>query len=232
MGSLTDGSHKTLLPIGDRPILDWMLQSLTANELTDVTFVCGYNQHLLRDHVAKEHPSIRATWIENDVYDQTNTAYSLFLARETLLASGEDMLLLNGDVVLDHRAISATLEAKGANALATQFDRVGAEEVKVRMQDERIAEIGKHLTPQEAAGESVGINRISAESLPELFNTIDRRIREGEGRREFYEHAFNDMIQRGADFRTADVTSLPVMEVDTPEDYETVREEIAPRLEG
>lgn len=218
--------------MNDRPILNWMLHALEKNGIADVVFVAGFHQGMLRDYVRDNHPSIRATWVENPVFDQTNTAYSLWLARKQML-SGGDMILINGDVVLDHRAIQTTLEAEGSNVLATRFDRCGAEEVKVRLDgDRRITEIGKHLAPGEAAGESVGINRISQELLPHLFDTIQERIDNGNGRKEFYEHAFNALIQDGIDFRTADVTKLPVMEVDTPEDYEDVTRTIASRLEG
>ena len=52
----------------------------------------------------------------------------------------------------------------------------------------------------------------------------------GEGRKEFYEHAFNELVYHGETFTTADVTELPVIEIDTPEDYETARSQFASRL--
>jgi len=209
-----------------------MLNALQANDIHDVVFIAGFHQEQLRDFVAQAHPSVRPVWIENPVYEQTNTAYSVHLSQDHFLASGDDMLLINGDVVLDHRAIRATLANGDGNVLATRFDRCGAEEVKVRLHpDGSIAEIGKHLQPGEAAGESVGINYLKAAFLPEFYSTLRERIENGEGRREFYEHSFNALIQQGALFHTADVTHLPVMEVDTPEDYETVQRALTTRLE-
>ncbi|MFH0883121.1 MAG: NTP transferase domain-containing protein [bacterium] len=231
MGELTTGTHKTLLPVGDRPILSWMLQALKNNGINRILFTCGYQRGLLEKWVAEHFPELEVSWIENPDFSSTNTGYSVWLTREHALADDEDLLLINGDVVLDRRAIAATLNAQGQNVLATRFDRVAAEEVKVRLDGNGVVtEIGKHIDPSDAAGESVGINRLSRPLLDLLFPTLEHRIRYGEGRREFYEHAFNELVNRGESFRTADVTELPVIEIDTPEDYATARRHFASRL--
>ena len=231
MGYLTKSSHKTLLKVADKPILNWMLRALQTNNVRDIIFVSGYHQDQLKQYVASTFADLSVTWVENVDYDTTNTAYSVNLARESVLGSGDDIVLINGDVVLDHRAIQAVLAEPKGNILATRLDRCGAEEVKFRLdKDRRIVEIGKHLSPADAAGESVGINRLSKDHLPALFDMIQQRIDHGEGRKEYYEHAFNALIGEGMEFRPADVTDLPVMEVDTPEDYDTVCAQIASRL--
>jgi len=231
MGDLTTETHKTLLPVGDRPILSWMLQALKNNGINRVLFTCGYLRDRLEKWVNVRFPELEVSWIENPDYATTNTAYSVWLARDAVFEDEQDLLLINGDVVLDRRAIAATLEAEGKNVLATRFDRVAAEEVKLRLDGNGVVtEIGKHLVPTEAAGESVGINRLSRPFLELLFPTLEHRIEHGEGRREFYEQAFNELVGKGQIFRTADVTQLPVIEVDTPEDYEAAKEQFATRL--
>lgn len=208
-----------------------MLQALQSNGINRVLFTCGYRRDLLENWVADNFPDLDVTWIENPDFATTNTGYSVWLTREHALADEEDLLLINGDVVLDRRVIAATLAAKGQNVLATRFDRVAAEEVKVHLDSNGvITEIGKHLVPEDAAGESVGINRLSRPLLEKLFPTLENRIMNGEGRKEFYEHAFNELVYHGETFTTADVTELPVIEIDTPEDYETARSQFASRL--
>ncbi len=232
MGDLTEYRHKTMLKVKGKPILNHMLAALKHEGIGKVCFVCGYRQTELREYVAKHFPDLEVIWIENEIYAETNTAYSVWLTRGELENAGDDMLLINGDVVLDHRAIRTTLDAPGETALAVRRDRVDEEEVKVRLdENELITEIGKHLPPGESAGESVGINRIGASMLTALYDTLEQRINEGEGRKEFYEASFDAMIRAGHTFRIADVTKHPVMEVDTPEDYEEVCASIAPRLE-
>jgi choline kinase len=231
MGEMTVDNHKTLLPIRNKPILKWMLDALLANGVDETIFVAGFHKSLVQNWVSDNFPDLNATWLENPEYASTNTAYSVWLAREAAMVGGDDVLLLNGDVVLDSRVIARTLEPDGLNVLATRLDRVAEEEVKVTLKDGRVTEIGKHLSPQIAAGESVGINRLGCAQLPDLFETLQRRIETGDGRNEYYEHAFNELVQAGAEFRTADVTDLPVIEIDTPEDYREAQEKHASRLE-
>ncbi len=231
MGGITESTPKTLLKVGNRPILQWMLSALLHEQIQEVIFVCGYLKEQIQQFVHDQFPEIQTTWIENEVYAETNTAYSVWLTREVVLAKEEPILLLNGDVVFDYRAISATLSAGEGNVLATRLDRVAEEEVKVRLDSDRwILEIGKQIAPSSAAGESVGINRLSFQLLSELYPVLEQRIRYGKGAFEFYEVAFNAMIQNGTVFSIADVTPFPVMEVDTVEDYEEVEHAIAPCL--
>ncbi len=235
MGDLTAEVHKSLLTVGDRPILSRMLNALDDNAIRRVIFVGGSMQEQLEDFVRTHHGNFEVSWVRNEDYATTNTAYSVMLTDEAM-GRDHDMLLINGDVVLDARAIARTLNGRGAHetvsVLATRFSGVADEEVKVLVKDGRITEIGKHIDPQQAAGESVGINLIARQQLDALYSTLRTRIETGDGRTEYYEHAFNQMVAEGIHFRTADVTDLPVMEIDTPEDYSAVKQELAPRLFG
>ncbi len=233
MGSITESVPKTLLEVGGRAILDRLVNALASSGIEEFIFVDGYLRQQIRSYFHESFPELKAVWVENDEYASSNTAYSVHLTREHLLQHPDDVLLLNGDVVLDERVIAATLASPGGTVLAARFDRVDEEEVKFRLDGSgRMIEIGKHINPQEAAGESLGINRLGADLLPKLFDTLERRIAEGDGRMEYYEHAFNELIQNGAAFYTADVTHLPVMEIDTPEDYEYVQQHIGKKLRG
>ncbi|MCB2211149.1 phosphocholine cytidylyltransferase family protein [bacterium] len=235
MGDLTAEVHKSLLTVGDRPILSRLLIALDDNAIRRVIFVGGSMQEQLEDFVRTHHGNFEVSWVRNEDYATTNTAYSVMLTDEAM-GRDHDMLLINGDVVLDARAIARTLNGRGAHetvsVLATRFSGVADEEVKVLVNDGRITEIGKHIDPQRAAGESVGINLIARQQLDALYSTLRNRIETGDGRSEYYEHAFNQMVTEGIHFRTADVTDLPVMEVDTPDDYSAVKQELAPRLFG
>ena len=231
MGELTKTCHKSLLMVGDKPILSWLLDALVAENINDFIFIGGYRKEDLISFVDREYPECKVSWVENPDYSTTNTAYSVLLGKGVVLMDQQDLLLINGDVVFDRRAIAITLAAEGNNVLAVRGGQVDDEEVKVTLDDAKIiTEIGKHIPYETAAGESVGINRLSTSILPELFDVIKRRCDEGAGKSEFYEAAFNELVQNGAIFNIADVTDVPVMEIDTPEDYAQVNEKVLPRL--
>ncbi len=226
MGDLTLDVHKSLLEVAGKPILSRILDALDNNAIRRIAFVGGSMQEQLQEYVQTHYDHLNVKWVTNPDYDKTNTAYSVWLTDSTV-GRNEDMLLINGDVVLDARAIARTLNGRGehekVSVLATRFSEVADEEVKVLVDDGFVTEIGKHIDPDEAAGESVGINLIARRHLDVLYATLRIRIAKGEGRSEYYEHAFNQMVGERVPFRAADVTDLPVMEVDTPEDFDEVQ---------
>ena len=69
-------------------------------------------------------------------------------------------------------------------------------------------------------GESVGIERITADYGEALFRELDQMILK-EGLIDiFYERAFERLIPQGHTFRVVDTTDFFSYEIDTPEDYE------------
>jgi choline kinase len=88
----------------------------------------------------------------------------------------------------------------------------------------RITEISKTCQPQDALGESVGIEKMTADYSEALFRELDQMI-EQEGLIDiFYERAFERLIPQGHTFRVVDTTEYFSYELDTPEDYERAQQ--------
>ena len=94
----------------------------------------------------------------------------------------------------------------------------------------RITEISKTCRPEDAAGESVGIERMTPDYSTALFRELEQMI-EREGLIDiFYERAFERLIPQGHTFRIVDTTDLFSIELDTPEDFENAQRLIPPAL--
>jgi len=233
MGDLTARRHKCLLDAGGITIVDHILQALMKNGIKEVVFASGFRERELRQHLSGRYSEINFRWIPNPVYNRTNTSYSVWLMKELMLTDNVDMLLINGDVIMDHRSIAATIQAPGETVLAVRLDSVDDEEVKFRVDSSgKILEIGKHIPPSQAAGESIGINLLSRNFLPRLFEILERRIKKGNGANEFYETSFDEAIRSGEEFFVADVTPFPIMEIDTSEDYYNALKTVVPHLQS
>ena len=88
----------------------------------------------------------------------------------------------------------------------------------------RITEISKTCNPADAMGESVGIERITADYSKALAAELDKMITV-EGQIDiFYERAFERLIPQGYTFRVVDTTSYFSYELDTPEDFERAQQ--------
>jgi choline kinase len=94
-----------------------------------------------------------------------------------------------------------------------------------------VTRIGKDVSPRNAYGESIGIEMFSESAIPVLFEELERRIRQGGGKTEFYESAFQVLIDRGLPMRAVNIGRLPAMEIDTPDDYRRACTSIAPLLD-
>jgi len=88
---------KPMIPILGKPILEYQVEVLRRNGLTDITIVTGHLGEAIRDYFGDgSRFGVKVTY-----YDETTplgTAGALYKIYEGL---GEDFLLLNGDVIFD-----------------------------------------------------------------------------------------------------------------------------------
>ncbi len=223
----SDDTPKTLLPVAGVPILRRTMTSLIRCGIDQFVIGTGYLEHMVRDAVAEWFPGLAVTFVTNPVFRQTNNGYSLSLLRPHL--EDHAFILLDGDVVFDLDVIS-TLLGQGPDCLAVRsVGEIGLEEVKVAAdKNDRVLAIGKHIPVRGAMGESVGIELFSADTSRKLFAALDRRMGEGLVN-EYYEAAFQEIIDGGATLRGVDIGTLYASEIDTIEDLRAANSRLAAR---
>ena len=131
---------------------------------------------------------------------------------------------MDSDILCDPAAVAA-VASQPVSALALNRHELGEEEMKVVVDaDNRITEISKTCRIEDALGESVGIEKMSAAYSEALFRELDQMI-EKEGLVDiFYERAFERLIPQGHTFRVIDTTHYFSYELDTPEDFQRATE--------
>lgn len=230
MRPLTDERPKCLLTIGQRTLLQRTVDALLAAGIREIVVVTGYRQQMIRDFLTEHylkaanyngtHPVIH--FIDNPDYEHNNNIFSLWLTRP--YTDGKDFLLLDSDILFDPRMLPAVMACEG-NALALNRHELGEEEIKVIVDaDNRVVEISKVCSIEQAIGESVGIEKITAAYSTALFCELEQMI-EHEGLIDiFYERAFERLIPQGHTFRVVDTTHYFSIELDTIEDFENAKE--------
>jgi len=218
---------KCLLPFRDTTILDNMLDALVMHGVTDVTLVVGYRQELIRAAV-EARGDVRASWVENLDYETTNTINSLWRARAFMR---DAFLYFNADVLFHHEVVGRLLKAPGSR-LAVDHKRCAEEEVKI-VQNEtgRVMEIGKKLDPVRCSGEFIGIAKFEADMNEAFIASLDRHNLELGNVNLFFEAALHDIVGEHSIFEV-DVSDLPAIEIDFPDDLKQAREQIAPLILG
>ncbi|MBN1448061.1 MAG: phosphocholine cytidylyltransferase family protein [Bacteroidetes bacterium] len=227
---LTDGTPKCLLALGGKTILQRTIDNLLANGVDSFVIVTGYLHEQIEAFMRTQYPHLRPQFLHNDLYASTNNIYSLWLTRETV--RGENILLLDSDILFDARIVGALLASPHENSLALNRDiAVGEEEIKVRLDEEqRIREISKVIPLAAAAGESIGIERFSSSFVDMLFVTLEEMVVQEKRVDIFYEAAFERVIERGCDLFAVDISEFPCMELDTVEDFRAAQRHILPEL--
>jgi len=237
---LTNDTPKCLLKVGERSLLQRSIDALVGNGVNEFVFVTGYLHEMIEDFVGKQYPELKCTFIYNDVYESTNNIFSLWLARPE--AENEDILLLDSDLLYDPQIVGRVLAADADNVLTLIKHPLGEEEMKVVTDaNGSILEISKTCNPVDAAGESLGIEKMGKSYTSALYKELDimmnaeRYITNAEGktidqRDIFYERAFERLIPQGHTYQVLDVTDLFSCELDTVEDFNTAKELIPASL--
>jgi choline kinase len=226
---------KCLVDVGGRPLLARALDALAAAGLTDVVIVTGYREDVLQAFLTDyPRPRVagaaqRITTIRNDEYARTNNAYSLWTARARVPGP---MILLDGDLLFAPEVALRVLASAGEAVLAVdRRDDLGDEEMKVSPgPDGTILAVNKTMDPRASIGESIGVARFTASAAQALWDRLGAQIAAGQ-RNVFYELAFEQLIAAGWSFVIADVSGLPCMEIDTPDDL-AAAQRLAERMEG
>ncbi len=225
LGALTEERPKCLVDVGGRPILDYQLDALRLAGVTELVMVVGYREEAVRAHLAR-YPEFSVTFIGNPDYANTNTAYSLWLARHEMTS---DFLYFNGDVLFHPQLVERLVTAPAENALAVEHKRCGDEEVKVILDGSRITAIGKEVDQNSSFGEFIGIARFSGRVGPLFRKTLEEVIERRKLLKNYFETAVDLMLDQ-APFTSVDITDLPCIEIDFPEDLERARTVVLPRF--
>lgn len=219
MGSLTGTQPKCLLTVGGRSLIEAQVGSLERFGVHDITVVVGYRGDRIRERLKS-----RVSYVENRRYQETNSLYSLWLARHRLL---DGALVLNADVWAPSSLIRQLLQSPAEDAaLIDCGHELGAEEMKVKLAKDRIVGFGKQLCAAEAGCENVGILKFGRESGRRLADILDRLVLAG------HENAWAPLafgeIARERPLWAVPTGGVPWIEIDFPEDLERARHLVAP----
>lgn len=226
---LTNFTPKCLLKIGERPLLQRSMDALCQNGITEFCIVTGYLHEQIEQFVNEHYPNVKITFIHNADFATTNNIYSLWLARP--VADGEEILLLDSDLLYDSNIVKRVLHNEADNVLTLIRHELGEEEMKVVVDTEgSITEISKTCSPKAAAGESLGIEKMGRSYTKALYAELETMMNDEHLENKFYELAFERLLRQGHTYKVLDVSDLFSCELDTVEDFENAKQLIPAEL--
>ncbi len=201
---------KPLTPLVDgRTIMRQQMDNLEKAFGADlrVMTVIGFKLEL----IIEAFPNV--AYVYNENYDQTNTNRSLLKALR--IASDGGVLWMNGDVVFDPAVLERAkpLMEAGTSFICVNTSATAEEEVKYTVDaDGNVALLSK--TVENALGESVGINYISAADRADLIAGL-----EACADTDYFERGIEIAIEKvGMKVIPLDISDLFAVEVDFEDD--------------
>lgn len=198
-------------------------RSIMKQQIDNLSSVFGENYRVMivvgfkLEAIIERFPE--ATFVYNELYDQTNTSKSLLKA---LRASNDGgALWLNGDVVFDPEVLARVLPLieQDQSFVVVNTSKVSDEEVKYTLSQEGfIKELSKKV--EAGLGEAVGINFVSSSDKQKLIG----RLAEVEDQDYFERGIELGIDQDGLKFQAVDISDLYAVEVDFAEDLDRANE--------
>jgi L-glutamine-phosphate cytidylyltransferase len=218
---------KCLVHVGRRSLIERQIDVLRAAGIDDIVVIVGYQSLHVRRTCGKS-----ITYVENTRYAQTNSLYSLWMARPLLY---EGFVVLNCDVLFHPALLQDLLTSRHENALLLGYREAnqppfGDEEMKVKVRHGRVVDMSKSMDPTEADGENLGIVKFGARGAAALVAIMDRLVSE-QRLREWAPRAFAEFAQQHP-LHAIGTRGLPWIEIDFPEDYDRAVRDVLPQIES
>jgi choline kinase len=229
-----DGRPKCLLEFGGRSLLSRQMAGLADYGVRHVELVVGFEADRIIEHVGRlsRRPEVSFSW--NARYLE-GSVISLGTARDTL-GAGVDTLVLDADVLFHPHILERLVNTRHPNCFLLDRDfEAGHEPVKIAVGDDQILDFGKRLESGldfDTLGESVGFFRFDSETSADLARRCADYDRGGRGDAP-HEDVLRDLVREHPGLcRAEDITGLPWLEIDFPEDVERAAREVMPAIEA
>jgi choline kinase len=230
----TDDRPKCFAEIGERRILDWVLEAL-ASRTSPIVFIGGYRIESVR----AAYPAF--TFRHNDAWANNNILASLFYAEQDMddgfVSSYSDIMFRPEAVekVVDHPGdIVLVVDTAWRERYKQRSNHPESDGEKVLAEGDRVVRVSRAIASEEARGEFIGVAKFTAKgaaALREHYHRIEAEVGP-EGafqdaktfRKAYLIHLIQELIEQGVVVNLVEVDG-GYYEIDTTEDYDIVKKE-------
>jgi choline kinase len=219
---LTEELPKCALALAGRSILGWQIDQLARGGVEEIVVVTGFGAERVEDDLRSRPLAAEVRTLFNPFYELADNLASCWEARGEMTG---DFLLLNGDTLFESEVLRRVLDAPHrpvtvATDVKSSYD---ADDMKVRVDGERLVRVGKDLPLPDVDGESIGMLLFRGGGAAWFRNSLERAIRRPQALRQWYLSVVDEMARTGR-VSTASVHPLSWVEVDTPSDLARARD--------
>jgi choline kinase len=223
---------KCLLRFDGITLLERHLQMLEAVGVDEVVLALGFQPEQVEAELTRAGRKVPEIKL-NPRFD-LGSVLTVHTVADALTRGG-DVLLMDADVLYDERMLAALVAGKLANRLLIDRDfEAGDEPVKLCLQQGVPIELRKQLAvglDYDTIGESVGFFRFTEAAARRFAEIVAGYVDSGRANLPHEEAVRDLLLERSHAFDTADVTGLPWIEIDFPNDVARATKEVLPQLQ-
>ncbi len=170
---LTKSLPKTMLKVQEVPIIDHILDSIDINLINEILITVGHSKSVVMNYLKNEYKGIPIKYVDNPKHGETNSLYSLWLAKKFLK---EKIAIINADTLFNKKILENLINSEYEAALAiddTISIPLPEEAMKATIENKKIVDVSKKISAEKTNGDAIGIYKFSGESLKILINELD-----------------------------------------------------------
>ena len=223
MGEFTKNNHKSMARLKNgETIFHRQLRILSAEGVKDFIITTGPYEEQLKA-VAADFPELNFTFVRNEIFDQTNYIYSMYLARDFI---DDDMIFMHGDLVFNRKLVHDVL-ASGISSTATvNFTKALPEkDFKGRVRDGKVLEVSIKIFDEDCFAFQP-FYKLDKATASAWVGKVVEFIHKGETKC-YAENALNEIFP-ALNIRAFSYENYYIDEIDNLDDYDRVTAEILP----
>jgi len=162
---------KVMIPIGNRPILEYVVRALAANGITDIILVVGYMKERIMSFFGNgSRFGVKISYAIQE--KQLGTAHAALAVRDQIK---EDFIMVAGDNIIDAQVISDLLKHKGGLAMLVTDSEMPSKYGVVQIESGRVVDIIEK--PDKKVGNI--INTVIYRLPPSIFDHLEKGVMAG-----------------------------------------------------
>jgi len=221
MGVLTSEHPKCMTEISTQDtILSRQLRLISEVGISEVVMTTGYFDEVLVNYCKSLNLPLHFTFVNNQIYKETNYIYSIYCARNYL---DDDIILMHGDLVFDNQVFNMVVENKTSCMTVSSTLPLPEKDFKAVVQSDRVLKVGIGFFDSAMAAQP--LYKLLKEDWKIWLDNIVSFCEQG-NRKCYAENALNEVTDK-CDIRILDVKDKLCNEIDNPEDLKMVSERVA-----
>ena len=165
-----DEIPKPFLRINNKPLIERSIEKLIDSGIKEIILVTGHLNHFFEE-LKKKYPEIKT--VKNEKYAVTGSMASFYCSRD--LVGNDDILLLEGDLIYEKRALDILLSLEEKDVILLSEDKKMSDDYYVELSSENnINKITNNLSEINGDfGEWTGIQKVSNDLCKVMFKKFE-----------------------------------------------------------